>query len=123
MNRIALKQKRYDRRNRRVRKNIEGSPERPRLTVFRSAEHIYAQIIDDTTARTIAAASTTDREVKAKLAAGMTKTDKCKVVGMVLAERAKSAKVSTVAFDRNGFLYHGRIKALAEAAREGGLDF
>lgn len=123
MNRIALKQKRYDRRNRRVRKNIEGSPERPRLTVFRSAEHIYAQIIDDTTARTIAAASTTDREVKAKLAAGMTKTDKCKVVGMVLAERAKSAKVGTVAFDRNGFLYHGRIKALAEAAREGGLDF
>ncbi|MFZ9869863.1 MAG: 50S ribosomal protein L18 [Candidatus Kapaibacteriota bacterium] len=123
MNRIALKQKRYDRRNRRVRKNIEGSPERPRLTVFRSAEHIYAQIIDDTTARTIAAASTTDREVKAKLAAGMTKTDKCKVVGLVLAERAKSAKVSAVAFDRNGFLYHGRIKALAEAAREGGLDF
>lgn len=123
MNRIALKQKRYDRRNRRVRKNIEGSPERPRLTVFRSSEHIYAQIIDDTTARTIAAASTTDREVKSKLSAGMTKMDKCKVVGLVLAERAKSAKVHTVAFDRNGFLYHGRVKALAEAAREGGLDF
>ncbi len=123
MNRIALKNKRYERRNRRVRKNITGTPERPRLTVFRSAEHIYAQIIDDTTARTIASASTTDREVKAKFAGGMTKSDKCKLVGQVLAERAKSAKVGTVAFDRNGFLYHGRIKALAEAAREGGLDF
>lgn len=123
MNRIALKHKRYERRNRRVRKNITGTPERPRLTVFRSAEHIYAQIIDDTTARTIASASTTDRDVKAKFAGGMTKSDKCKVVGQVLAERAKSAQVNSVAFDRNGFLYHGRIKALAEAAREGGLDF
>jgi len=123
MNRIALKTKRYERRNRRVRKNITGTPERPRLTVFRSAEHIYAQIIDDTTARTIASASTTDRDVKAKFAGGMTKSDKCKVVGQVLAERAKSAQVNSVAFDRNGFLYHGRIKALAEAAREGGLDF
>lgn len=123
MNRIALKNKRYERRNRRVRKNITGTTERPRLTVFRSAEHIYAQIIDDTTARTIASASTTDREVKAKFAGGMSKSDKCKLVGQVLAERAKSAKVNSVAFDRNGFLYHGRIKALAEAAREGGLDF
>lgn len=123
MNRIALKQKRYDRRNRRVRKNIVGSMERPRLTIFRSAEHIYAQIIDDASARTIASASTVDRDVKAKLTTGMTKTDKCKVVGLVLAERAKAASVSAVAFDRNGFLYHGRVKALAEAAREGGLDF
>jgi len=123
MNRIALKSKRYARRNRRVRKNITGTPERPRLTVFRSAEHIYAQIIDDATARTLASASTTDREVKTKIGNDMSKTDKCKVVGSVLAERAKAANVSTVAFDRNGFLYHGRIKALAEAAREGGLDF
>ena len=123
MNRIELKNKRYERRNRRVRKNISGTPDRLRLTVFRSSEHIYAQIIDDSTAKTIAAASTTDREVKTKLAGGMTKTEKCKVVGTVLAERAKSANVSSVAFDRNGFLYHGRIKALADAAREAGLDF
>ena len=123
MNRIELKNKRYARRNRRVRKNITGTSERPRLTIFRSAEHIYAQIIDDATARTLASASTTDREVKAKLGGDMSKTDKCKIVGTVLAERAKSANVSTVAFDRNGFLYHGRVKALADAAREGGLDF
>ena len=123
MNRVELKNKRYARRNRRVRKNITGTSERPRLTIFRSAEHIYAQIIDDATARTLASASTTDREVKAKLGGDMSKTDKCKIVGTVLAERAKSANVSTVAFDRNGFLYHGRVKALADAAREGGLDF
>ena len=123
MNRIELKSKRYARRNRRVRKNITGTSERPRLTIYRSAEHIYAQIIDDSTARTLASASTTDREVKEKLGGEMSKTDKCKIVGTVLAERAKTANVSTVAFDRNGFLYHGRIKALADAAREGGLDF
>lgn len=123
MNRVELKNKRYARRNRRVRKNITGTSERPRLTIFRSAEHIYAQIIDDASARTLASASTTDREVKAKLGGDMSKIEKCKIVGTVLAERAKTANVSTVAFDRNGFLFHGRVKALADAAREGGLDF
>jgi large subunit ribosomal protein L18 len=123
MNRLASKRARHERRNKRVRGRINGSPERPRLTVFRSAEHIYAQIIDDSTARTLASASTTDKEVRGKVTDGMKKTDLSKIVGSVLAERAKAANVSKVAFDRNGFLYHGRVKALAEAARESGLDF
>jgi large subunit ribosomal protein L18 len=123
MNRIASKRARYERRNKRVRGRINGSSERPRLTVFRSAEHIYAQIIDDTTATTLASASTTDKEVRAQITAEMKKSDKSKLVGAVLAQRAKAANISKVAFDRNGFLYHGRVKALAEAAREHGLDF
>ncbi|MCO6466335.1 MAG: 50S ribosomal protein L18 [Bradyrhizobiaceae bacterium] len=123
MNRIAKKRARYERRNKRVRGKINGSTERPRLTVFRSAEHIYAQIIDDTTERTLASASTSDREIKSKIAGGMTKVEQSKLVGSVLAQRAKAVNVSKVAFDRNGFLYHGRVKALAEAARESGLDF
>jgi len=123
MDKIKLKAVRYERRNRRVRKNIEGTTQRPRLTIFRSSEHIYAQIIDDSTARTLVSASTTDPAVKAMLNAEMTKSEKSKVVGSVLAQRAKAANVSTVAFDRNGFLYHGRVRVLAEAARENGLDF
>jgi len=123
MNRFALKRARYERRNRRVRGKISGNSERPRLTVFRSSQHIYAQIIDDTTATTLVSASTTDREVRGRITPEMKKTDESKLVGSVLAERAKAAQVSKVAFDRNGFLYHGRVKALAEAARESGLDF
>jgi large subunit ribosomal protein L18 len=123
MNRTALKNARVQRRKRRIRKKITGSTERPRLSVFRSSEHIYAQIIDDSQAKTLASASTTDKEVKEKLKADMTKMEKGKIVGQLLAERAKAAKVTTVSFDRNGYLYHGRVKALAEAAREGGLQF
>ena len=123
MNRNALKNARLARRKRRIRSKIEGSVERPRLTVFRSSAHIYAQIIDDSTARTLVSASTTDKEVREKLAGVTSKTARGKVVGQVLAERAKAAKVTSVAFDRNGYLYHGRVKALAEAAREGGLNF
>jgi large subunit ribosomal protein L18 len=122
MNRIKLKNVRYARRNRRVRKDITGTPARLRLTVFRSLNHIYAQIIDDVAATTVASASTMDADVRAK-AAGLTKTEESRLVGTLLAERAKAAKVSKVAFDRNGFLYHGRVKALAESAREAGLDF
>ncbi len=123
MNRIASKRARYERRNKRVRGRINGSPERPRLTVFRSSEHIYAQIIDDVTARTLVAASSVEGEIKSQITPEMKKTDLSKLVGSVLAQRAKAANVSKVAFDRNGFLYHGRVKALAEAARENGLDF
>lgn len=123
MERIALKNARFARRNRRVRKNIDGSAERLRLTVYRSSSHIYAQIIDDTTSRTVVAASTIDKEVRAKISANTPKKERGKIVGEVLAQRAKEANVSTVAFDRNGFLFHGRIKALADAAREGGLNF
>lgn len=122
MNRIKLKNVRYARRNRRVRKDISGTPARPRLTVFRSLNHIYAQIIDDVAATTIVSASTMDKEVRAK-AASLTKTDESRLVGTLLAQRAKAANVTKVAFDRNGFLYHGRVKALAESAREAGLDF
>lgn len=122
MNRIKLKNVRHERRDRRVRKDISGTPGRPRLTVFRSLKHIYAQVIDDVSARTLASASTVDADVRSK-AAGLSKVEESRLVGTLLAERAKAANVSSVAFDRNGFLYHGRVKALADAAREGGLDF
>lgn len=122
MNRIKLKNVRHARRDRRVRKDISGTPGRPRLTVFRSLNHIYAQIIDDVAATTLVSASTIDKDVREK-AAGLTKTEESRLVGTLLAERAKAANVTKVAFDRNGFLYHGRVKALAESAREAGLDF
>ncbi|MFN6136543.1 MAG: 50S ribosomal protein L18 [Bacteroidota bacterium] len=122
MNRIKLKNVRHERRDRRVRKDISGTPGRPRLMVVRSLKHIYAQVIDDVSARTLASASTVDADIRAK-ATGLSKVEESRLVGTLLAERAKAANVSSVAFDRNGFLYHGRVKALADAAREGGLDF
>jgi large subunit ribosomal protein L18 len=122
MNRIKLKNVRHARRDRRVRKDISGTPSRPRLTVFRSLKHIYAQVIDDVSAKTLVSASTVDAEVRSK-AAGLSKVEESRLVGALLADRAKAANVTSVAFDRNGFLYHGRVKALADAAREGGLDF
>ena len=102
-------------RHRRVRKQIAGTPERPRLAVFRSNRHIYAQLIDDRAARTIAAAS--DAE-----AAQGDKTERAKATGKLLAERAKQAGVASAVFDRGGRLYHGRVAALADGAREGGLE-
>ena len=123
MNRIKLKSVRHARRDRRVRKNITGTPDRFRLTVFRSLNHIYAQIINDVDATTIASASTLEKDIRAKITDGMSKVDESRVVGVALAERAKAANITKVAFDRNGFLYHGRVKALAESARESGLDF
>jgi large subunit ribosomal protein L18 len=105
------------RRHRRVRKRIVGTPERPRLAVFRSNRQIYAQIIDDTEGKTIAAASSL------KDANGADPKAKAKAVGAALADRAVKAGVKTVAFDRGGFMYHGRVQALAEGAREGGLEF
>jgi large subunit ribosomal protein L18 len=110
------------RRHRRVRKHVVGTPDRPRLNVFRSLRHIYAQVIDDSRERTLVSASTIDREVKAQLQ-GLSKTEQAKVVGKVLAERALSQGIGQVVFDRGGYRYHGRVKALADAAREGGLDF
>lgn len=107
------------RRRRRIRQRVRGSAERPRLSVFRSSKHIYAQIIDDDRGHTLVAASSRDLSVKGSYknreVAGM--------VGKLLAERAKEAGVQQVAFDRGGYLYHGRVKALAEGAREGGLAF
>jgi large subunit ribosomal protein L18 len=110
------------RRHRRVRKHIAGTSDRPRLNVFRSLRHIYAQIIDDSREHTLVSASTTDQEVKAQLQ-GLSKTEQAQVVGKVLAERALNQGIGQVVFDRGGYRYHGRVKALADAAREGGLDF
>lgn len=111
------------RRHRRVRKTVAGTPEQPRLNVFRSLEHIYAQIIDDSEGHTLVSASTLDKEVRALCGDGAKKTDEAKVVGRVLAARALARGVSQVVFDRGGYQYHGRVKALADAAREAGLAF
>ncbi|WP_420627262.1 50S ribosomal protein L18 [Candidatus Leptofilum sp.] len=110
------------RRHRRIRNRISGTAERPRLNVFRSLDHIYAQVIDDVAGETLVSASTVDKELRSDLA-GKPKKDQATVVGKAVAERAKAAGISTVLFDRGGYLYHGRIKALADGAREGGLDF
>jgi large subunit ribosomal protein L18 len=104
------------RRHRRVRKRVVGTPDRPRLAVFRSNRHVYAQVIDDTAGRTLAAASTL------KDALGDDPKERARAVGLALASKAKEAGVTQVAFDRGGFLYHGRIQAVADGAREGGLD-
>lgn len=111
------------RRQIRVRSKIHGSPNRPRLNVFRSANHIYAQIIDDDKGHTLVAASTIETGVKGELTAESTKVDEAKKVGEVVAKRALEKGIKQVVFDRAGYLYHGRIKALAESAREAGLDF
>lgn len=110
------------RRHVRVRKRISGTPERPRLSVFRSNAHIYAQIIDDEAGHTLAAASTLDRDLAASLD-GQTKTEQAKAVGKLVAERAQAAGVKKAVFDRGGYKYHGRVQALADAAREAGLEF
>ena len=110
------------RRRRRIRKRIFGTDVRPRLSVYRSKGHIYAQIIDDLKGHTLAAASTMDPKLREKLTATGT-IAAAKAVGNLLAERAKAANVQAVVFDRGGRVYHGRIKALADASREGGLQF
>lgn len=110
------------RRHLRVRKRVFGTPERPRLNVFRSLSQIYAQVIDDEAGHTLVAASTLDPELKPKLQ-GLTKTEQAKLVGRLIAERAKAKGIQKVVFDRGGYRYHGRVRALAEAAREAGLDF
>jgi len=111
----------FDRRRRRVRTALRGrSAGKPRLSVHRSGRHIYAQVIDDAEGRTIASASTLDKDLRT---AGGANKDAAANVGKTLAERAKAAGVDRVVFDRGGFLFHGRVKALADAAREGGLEF
>lgn len=109
-----LRQKRHNR----VRRKISGTAECPRLNVFRSNKNIYAQIIDDVEGVTLASASTLDKEVS-----GESKVDQAAVIGKLVAERAKEKNITEVVFDRGGYQYHGRVKALAEAARENGLDF
>lgn len=109
-------------RHRRIRKRLAGTPERPRLSVYRSLSQIYAQIIDDQAGRTLVSASTIDRELRPQMA-GLTKTEQARLVGKAVAARALSKGIKAVVFDRGGFRYAGRVKALAEAAREGGLEF
>jgi len=106
--------------HKRIRRKVAGSTERPRLAVFRSLNHIYAQVIDDASGRTLVAASTLEKDLRGGKS---TKSEEAAVVGRLIAERSKSAGIERVVFDRAGFRYHGRIKSLADAAREAGLDF
>lgn len=115
-NKNEARQKRHIR----VRKKVFGTPERPRLNVYRSVNNIYVQVIDDTAGHTLAAASSLDKGLKLKTGGN---ADAAKAVGKAIAERAKAAGVTKVVFDRGGYLYHGRIASLADAAREGGLEF
>ncbi len=110
------------RRKQRVRKKVQGTAERPRLTVYRSLRHIYAQVINDNTGQTLAAASTLSKELRSKVKT-TGNTEAAKAVGELLAQEALDRGIKKVVFDRNGFLYHGRIKTLAEAARQKGLEF
>ena len=111
------------RRKKRVRKKIKGMPERPRLSVFKTARHIYAQIIDDTAANTLIDASSLSKEIRPQIERKGGNKEGAAVVGTHIAKRALEKGIKAVIFDRNGFIYHGRVKALAEAAREQGLDF
>jgi len=110
------------RRHTRVRKHISGTPERPRLNVYRSMAEIYAQVIDDRAGNTLVAASSIDQELRVQMA-GLKKSEQARLVGKALADRAKSKGITKVVFDRGGYRYIGRVKALADGAREGGLEF
>lgn len=119
---MAIKLTGRERRKFRIRNKITGTEERPRLTVFRSAKHIYAQVINDGEGSTLAAASTLSADLKPSINDG-DKTEAAKKVGALIAKICLEQKIERVVFDRNGYLYHGRVRALAEAAREAGLDF
>jgi large subunit ribosomal protein L18 len=123
--RIKTKRDRRYRISLRLRKRIAGTPERPRLAVFRSVSHIYAQVIDDAAGTTLVSASTTEPALKAKLTDGAKGGNLAgaKAIGAAVAERLKAKGITRVVFDRGGFLYHGRVKAVADAAREAGLEF
>jgi large subunit ribosomal protein L18 len=111
-----------DRRHLRVRKKVAGTAQRPRLNVFRSVSEIYAQVIDDSAGQTLVSASSVDKELRAKVQS-LKKSEQAKVVGQAVAQRAKAKGIKTVVFDRGGYKYIGRVKALADGAREGGLQF
>lgn len=118
----SLKLEKRLKRKKSIRRRISGTAERPRLSIFRSASHMYAQIIDDTNGKTIVSASTLSKPLKGKLKS-TGNIEAAKKVGELLSKEAKKKKIESVCFDRNGFLYHGRVKALADAARDGGLKF
>jgi len=120
---IEKTRQRRVRRKRHIRKKVTGTSDRPRLTVFRSHANIYAQIIDDTAGRTLVAASTRDKPIREKLGGSGGNKAAAKVVGASLAERAVQAGIKKIVFDRNGYAFHGRVRDLAQAARDGGLEF
>ena len=123
--RIKTKEDRRDRIKFRIRKKMTGTAQKPRLSVFRSVSHIYVQVIDDMNGQTVASASTVDAKVKGKMAKGVAggNIKGAELIGTTIAERLKEKGITKVVFDRNGFLYHGRIKAVADAARSAGLEF
>jgi large subunit ribosomal protein L18 len=123
--RIKTKEDRRDRIKFRIRKRVAGHAQKPRLSVFRSVSHIYVQVIDDMTGQTIASASSVDANVKGKMSKGVAggNIKGAEMVGTAIAERLKEKGITKVVFDRNGFLYHGRVRAVAEAARSAGLEF
>jgi large subunit ribosomal protein L18 len=123
MARYKTKQEKRQVRRYRIRKKVVGGAERPRISVYRSLNHIYAQLIDDVTGKTLVQADDKLAEVTSKVGEGKGKVGRAKAVGLILAERAKAIGIKRAAFDRGGYLYHGRVKALAEGAREGGLEF
>ncbi len=118
----ANKEEARKKRHFRVRKKVSGTPEKPRLNVYRSVKHIYVQLIDDYSGTTLVAASSADKELKGKISTGGN-VEAAKTVGQLVAKRASDKGVKKIVFDRGGYLFHGRIKALADAAREGGLEF
>ena len=121
--RVARRAESRRRRKKRVRRRVQGTSERPRLCVFRSAKHIYAQVIDDSTARTLLALSSLSKEIRTELQGKGGNKEGAAVIGGSIAKRALEQGIKRVVFDRSGFLYHGRVKALAEAARQSGLEF
>ncbi|MDZ7270452.1 MAG: 50S ribosomal protein L18 [candidate division KSB1 bacterium] len=123
MKKANLKAEARARKKKRIRKRIYGTPERPRLVVFRSNRHIYAQLVDDTTHRVLTGVSSLTEALRPALREAKSKVEVAKVVGKGIADKAKALNISKVVFDRGGYLYHGRVKALADGAREGGLQF
>lgn len=120
---IVSRAKSRDKRKRRIRHKVTGTPERPRLSVFRSAKNIYAQIIDDTSFNTLLQVSSISKDVKDSIQAKGGNKEGASMIGKLIAQKALEKGIKKVVFDRNGFLYHGRVKSLAEGAREGGLEF
>jgi large subunit ribosomal protein L18 len=123
MNRFELKKARHLRRKLSVRRRVLGTAERPRLTIYRSLNNFFAQLVDDRKGVTLVSASTIDSEAKSSVTAEMHKIDKSKLVGKLIAKRAIEHNINKVVFDRNGYKYHGRVKAFADSARENGLEF
>lgn len=117
------KYERWQKKKASIRKRVTGTPVCPRLTIYRSAKHVYAQIIDDTTGKTLVSASTISKELREQVKTVKSEMEVCKLVGKHAAKQALEKKIQHVVYDRNGYLYHGRVKAVADGAREGGLKF